>query len=53
MCSSDLAIYQESGVPVTIFDLDGIDIREYDDSQAKANIDNFVEMLLVKRGRKS
>ena len=33
-------------IPATIFDLDGTDIREYDDANAKANLDSFIEALL-------
>ncbi len=43
-------VYQESRVPMIIFDLDGVDNREYDDAQVKANIDTFVESLLSKKG---
>ena len=45
------ALYEEFGVPTTIFDLDGIDIREYDDISSKANLDSFVESLLESKGR--
>ncbi|MEW6615368.1 MAG: 2-hydroxyacyl-CoA dehydratase family protein [Thermodesulfobacteriota bacterium] len=44
-------VYKEFGVPTTIFDLDGIDIREYDDISSKANLDSFVEALLASKGR--
>lgn len=40
-------VYQETGVPMTIFDLDGIDAREYNDSQVKSNIDAFMETLIA------
>ncbi|MEW6034461.1 MAG: 2-hydroxyacyl-CoA dehydratase family protein, partial [Chloroflexota bacterium] len=43
------AIYRETGVPMTIFDLDGIDAREYNDAQVKANIDSFMETLIQHR----
>ena len=39
-------INEKFGVPMTIFDLDGVDIREYDDATSKANIDSFIEALL-------
>ncbi|MBI2957743.1 MAG: 2-hydroxyacyl-CoA dehydratase, partial [Chloroflexi bacterium] len=35
----------EFGVPTTVFDLDGLDLREYNDVQAKSNLDAFVEAL--------
>lgn len=44
------AVYEESRVPMIIFDLDGVDNRGYDDAQVKANIDTFVEALLNKKG---
>ncbi|MDY7032465.1 MAG: 2-hydroxyacyl-CoA dehydratase family protein [Thermodesulfobacteriota bacterium] len=40
------AVYEALHVPTTIFDLDGLDIREYDDSTSKANLDSFIEALL-------
>jgi len=36
---------------MTIFDLDGLDIREYDDVTSKANLDSFVESLLANKRR--
>jgi len=45
------AVYNGSGVPMTIFDLDGLDIREYDDVTSKANLDSFVESLLANKRR--
>ena len=45
------AVYEESGVPSTIFDLDGLDIREYDDPGSKANLDSFIEALLASKRR--
>ena len=43
-------IYEKAGVPTTIFDLDGLDIREYDDVISKANLDSFIESLLGRKG---
>jgi benzoyl-CoA reductase/2-hydroxyglutaryl-CoA dehydratase subunit BcrC/BadD/HgdB len=40
---------QDVGVPMTIFDLDGLDLREYNDAQAKANIDSFMETIAQQR----
>ncbi|MFH2012400.1 MAG: 2-hydroxyacyl-CoA dehydratase family protein [Pseudomonadota bacterium] len=45
------SIYNESGIPTTIFDLDGLDIREYDDANTKANLDSFIEALLGSKRR--
>jgi benzoyl-CoA reductase/2-hydroxyglutaryl-CoA dehydratase subunit BcrC/BadD/HgdB len=45
------AVYEDSGVPTTIFDLDGLDIREYDDATSKANLDSFIEALLASKRR--
>lgn len=45
------AVYKESSVPTTIFDLDGLDIREYDDATSKANLDSFIEALLASKIR--
>lgn len=44
------AVYEQANVPSTIFDLDGLDLREYDDARAKANIDSFIETLLASKG---
>jgi benzoyl-CoA reductase/2-hydroxyglutaryl-CoA dehydratase subunit BcrC/BadD/HgdB len=44
------AIYDETGVPSVVFDLDGVDIREYDAAATKANLDAFIEILLKKKG---
>ena len=45
------SVYEHLQVPTTIFDLDGLDIREYDDSTSKANLDSFIEALLeTKKG---
>jgi benzoyl-CoA reductase/2-hydroxyglutaryl-CoA dehydratase subunit BcrC/BadD/HgdB len=43
-------IYQATGVPSTVFDLDGVDAREYDAPKVKAQIDTFVETLLRRKG---
>ena len=43
------AVYKEVGIPTSIFDLDGMDIREYDDVTSKANLDSFVESLLASK----
>lgn len=45
------AVYEEAGIPTTIFDLDGLDIREYDDTTSKANLDSFIEALLASKRR--
>jgi hypothetical protein len=45
------AILRETGVPSVIFDLDGVDQREYDAAATKENLDTFVETLLAKKGR--
>ena len=45
------AVYEGAGVPTTIFDLDGMDIREYDDATSKANLDSFIEALLASKRR--
>ena len=39
------AAFQQAGVPMTIFDLDGLDLREYNDAQVKVNLDTFMETL--------
>ena len=44
------AIFEATGVPSLIFDLDGVDVREYDPAATKANLDTFVETLLAKKG---
>ncbi|MDY7033152.1 MAG: 2-hydroxyacyl-CoA dehydratase family protein [Thermodesulfobacteriota bacterium] len=44
-------VYENTGVPTTIFDLDGLDIREYDDATSKANLDSFIEALLASKRR--
>ena len=44
-------LWEECGVPATIFDLDGLDPRDYDDARVKANIDSFIETLLSAKGR--
>ena len=45
------AVYNETGVPTTIFDLDGIDPRDYNDVRVKTSIDSFIETLLSQKGR--
>jgi benzoyl-CoA reductase subunit B len=44
------AIYRAAGVPAVVFDLDGVDQREYDREAAKANIDSFIETLMAREG---
>jgi benzoyl-CoA reductase subunit B len=44
------AIYRAAGVPAVVFDLDGVDQREYDREAAKANIDSFIETLMARKG---
>ena len=44
------AIYEELGVPSVVFDLDGIDEREYDETATKAQLDEFVQTLLARKG---
>ncbi|MEW6615986.1 MAG: 2-hydroxyacyl-CoA dehydratase family protein [Thermodesulfobacteriota bacterium] len=43
------AVYEQVGVPTTIFDMDAVDLREYDDTTAKANLDSFIEALLASK----
>jgi benzoyl-CoA reductase/2-hydroxyglutaryl-CoA dehydratase subunit BcrC/BadD/HgdB len=43
------AILRETGVPSIVFDLDGVDEREYDAAATKANLDSFVETLLARK----
>lgn len=43
------AIQRETGVPAIIFDLDGVDLREYDAAATKASLDAFVETLLSRK----
>ena len=45
------ALWEQYGIPSTIFDLDGLDLRDYDDARVKANIDSFIETLLSAKGR--
>lgn len=40
----DMAM-NELGVPMTTFDLDGLDLREYNDVQVKSNLDSFIETI--------
>lgn len=44
------AIFKETGVPSIVFDLDGVDSREYDADATKATLDTFVETLLARKG---
>ena len=44
------AIWEAAGVPSLVFDLDGVDEREYDAEATKAQLDSFVETLLAKKG---
>jgi benzoyl-CoA reductase/2-hydroxyglutaryl-CoA dehydratase subunit BcrC/BadD/HgdB len=44
------AIWDAVGVPSLIFDLDGVDSREYDAEATKAQLDSFVETLLARKG---
>jgi benzoyl-CoA reductase/2-hydroxyglutaryl-CoA dehydratase subunit BcrC/BadD/HgdB len=44
------AIFEKTGVPTVIFDLDYADSREYDDAAVKANLDPFIETLLASKG---
>ncbi len=44
------AIFEATGVPSLIFDLDGVDVREYDPAATKANLDSFVESILARKG---
>ena len=45
------AIYKETGVATTIFDLDAVDLREYDYAAVKERIDSFIETLLLTERR--
>lgn len=47
------AVYEQTGVPSAIFDLDGLDQRDYDDNACKASIDAFMESLLAKKSKAS
>ena len=44
------AIYEATGVPSLVFDLDGVDVREYDPAATKDNLDSFIETLLARKG---
>jgi len=44
------AIWKELKIPALVFDLDGIDEREYDEASTKAQLDAFVETLLARKG---
>lgn len=43
------AVYKETGKPTTIFDLEGMDQREYDDTTIRTNLDSFIETLLASK----
>ncbi|MDY6855471.1 MAG: 2-hydroxyacyl-CoA dehydratase family protein [Thermodesulfobacteriota bacterium] len=45
------AVFDQVGIPTTIFDLDGLDTRERDDITAMTNIDSFIETLLASKRR--
>lgn len=45
------AVSRETGAPMAILDLDGIDAREYNEVQVKANLDSFLETLAQQKGR--
>jgi len=45
------AVYKETGVPTTIFDLDGLDTRDYDDVTTRINLESFIETLLASKRR--
>ena len=44
------ALMKETGVPSIVFELDGVDDREYDEAAAKASLDSFVENLIARKG---
>jgi benzoyl-CoA reductase/2-hydroxyglutaryl-CoA dehydratase subunit BcrC/BadD/HgdB len=43
------AIFAETGVPSIVFDLDGVDSREYDAAAAHSTLDSFVDTLLARK----
>ena len=43
------AVYKGTGKPTTIFDLDGLDSREYDDATIRNSLDSFIETLLASK----
>lgn len=43
------AVHRETGRPMMIMDLDGIDASEYNDSQVKSTIDSFMETLVQRK----
>ena len=47
------AIQRATGVPTIIFDLDGVDAREYDAAGTHATIDAFLDVLLARKERAS
>lgn len=44
------AIFRETGVPTVVFELDGVDAREYEPAATKATIDAFIDTLKARRG---
>jgi len=44
------AIREATGVPSIVFDLDGVDAREYDAAATKASLDAFIDVLLARKG---
>ncbi|MBI5501739.1 MAG: 2-hydroxyacyl-CoA dehydratase [Deltaproteobacteria bacterium] len=47
------AIQRATGVPTIIFDLDGVDAREYDAASTHATIDAFLDVLLARKEKAS
>ncbi|MDO8785435.1 MAG: 2-hydroxyacyl-CoA dehydratase family protein [Syntrophales bacterium] len=43
------AVYKETGVPTTIFDLDALDSREYDDVAINTKFDSFIETVIANK----
>ncbi len=43
------AAWKGAHIPMAVFDLDGIDPREYNDALVKANVDSFMETLVTSR----
>jgi len=43
-------VFDKTGVPTAIFNCEGSDDREYDPVDARANLDTFIETLLVRKG---
>ncbi len=44
---------EAAGIPSVVFDLDGIDIREYDEITATENLDSFIESLIAAKKTRS